>query len=330
MVRRFPILALLVAVAAVVPACRSTDPRASDGRRIFRLGYLPNVTHAPALWGLESGAFAAALGPSVILQARAFNAGPSVIEALFAGDLDAAWVGPNPAINGFQRSHGKALRIVAFSVGNGAQLVVREEIRSATDLAHRKIASPALGNTQDVALRSWLAREGISAEVLPLANADSFLLFARGEIAGAWVPEPWSSRLVVEHQGRVLVDERDLWPSRVFPTAVVVASTAAIAKRPDLLQKIVEANADAVRALTGRGARDLVRDRLARELGKSLAPEVLDRAFAGLVFGTSPLDAELRKAAADAHRLGFLDNPDVEGIFDPRFSEARASRGGTR
>src|SRR5207248_4485222 len=156
MERRSTILALLVAAAFAV-ACRPTDPHGSDGRRIFRLGYLPNVTHAPALWGLESGAFGSALGPSVVLETRAFNAGPAVIEALFASELDAAWVGPNPAINGFQRSHGKALRIVAFPVANGAQLVVQPQIRSAQDLAHRKIASPALGNTQDVALRSWLS-----------------------------------------------------------------------------------------------------------------------------------------------------------------------------
>jgi len=329
MARRFALLALL-ALAAFAPGCRSSDPRASDGRRIFRLGYMPNITHAPALWGLESGAVGAALGPSVVLQARAFNAGPAIIEALFAGDLDAAWVGPNPAINGFQRSHGKALRIVAFSVANGAQLVVRQEIKTAADLARRKIASPALGNTQDVALRSWLAREGISAEVLPLANPDSLLLFGRGEIAGAWVPEPWSSRLVLEQHGVVLADERDLWPAKVFPTSVVIASTASIAKRPDLLQKIVEANSEAVLALARNDARELVQRRLARELGKSLAPQVLERAFAGLVFGTAPLDGELRKAAADAHRLGLLDSPDVEGIFDRRFSEARASRGGAR
>ena len=324
--RRFTILALLAA-AALAPACRSSDPRASDGRRIFRLGYLPNVTHAPALWGLESGAFDSALGPSVVLRARAFNAGPSVIEALFAGDLDVAWVGPNPAINGFQRSRGKALRIVAFSVANGAQLVVQPQIRSAQDLAHRKIASPALGNTQDVALRSWLSQKGIRSEVVPLPNPEALLLFGRNEIAGAWLPEPWSSRLVVEQKGVVLVDERDLWPARVFPTSVLVASAAAIAKRPDLLQKIVDTNAEAVRALAGKGARDLVEQRLARELGKRLGREVLDRAFAGLVFSTDPLDAEVRKAAADAHRLGLLDKADVEGIFDPRFSGATAMGG---
>ncbi|TMA21905.1 MAG: ABC transporter substrate-binding protein [Deltaproteobacteria bacterium] len=327
--RRFTILALLAA-AALAPACRSSDPRASDGRRIFRLGYLPNVTHAPALWGLESGAIGSALGPSVVLEARAFNAGPAVIEALFASDLDAAWVGPNPAINGFQRSHGKALRIVAFSVANGAQLVVQPQIRSAQDLAHRKIASPALGNTQDVALRSWLSREGIQSEVLPLANPETLLLFGRGEIAGAWVPEPWSSRLVVEQKGVVLMEERDLWPARVFPTSVLVASAAALSKRPDLVQKIVEANADAVRALAGKGARDLVERRLARELGKKLPQEVLDRAFAGLVFSTEVLDAELRKAASDAHRLGFLETADVEGILEPRFAGPKAAMGGTR
>src|SRR3954468_2254977 len=191
--RRLAILALLAA-AALAPACRSGDPRTSDGRRIFRVGYMPNVTHAPALWGLESGAFGAALGPSVVLETRAFNAGPAVIEALFSGTLDVAWVGPNPAINGFQRSKGKALRVVAFSVANGAQLIVRPEIATPGDLAHRKIASPALGNTQDVALRSWLSQKVVAAEVLPVANPEVLLLFARGEIAGAWLPEPWASR----------------------------------------------------------------------------------------------------------------------------------------
>jgi NitT/TauT family transport system substrate-binding protein len=325
MERRFLILALIA--AALAPACRSSDPHASDGRRIFRLGYMPNVTHAPALWGLESGAFAAALGPSVVLEARAFNAGPAVIEAVFSGDLDAAWVGPNPAINGFQRSHGKALRVIAFSVANGAQLVVQPQIRSAEDLAHRKLASPALGNTQDVALRSWLSRQGIQSEVLPVANPEALLLFGRGDIAGAWLPEPWASRLVLEQKGVVLVDERDLWPARVFPTSVLIASSAAIAKRRDLVQKIVDANAQAVRALAGKDARDQVTNRLAKELGKKLAGKVLDRAFAGLVFSTDPLDAELRRAAADAHRLGMLETADVEGIFDPRFSGAETAMG---
>src|SRR5947209_4034820 len=183
---RRALLALLIA-SALTPACRSTDPRASDGRRIFRVGYLPNVTHAPALFGLESGAFGAVLGPSVVLETRAFNAGPAVIEALFSGDLDVAWVGPNPAINGFQRSQGKALRVVAFSVANGASLIVQPGIAAAGDLAQRRIASPALGNTQDVALRAWLARQSIAAEVLPVANAEALLLFARGQIPGAWL-----------------------------------------------------------------------------------------------------------------------------------------------
>src|SRR3954471_4115488 len=250
----------LIAASALAPACRSTDPRASDGRRILRVGYLPNVTHAPALYGLESGAFGAALGPSVVLETRAFNAGPAVIEALFSGTLDVAWVGPNPAINGFQRSKGKALHVIAFSVANGAQLVVRPEIRSAKDLLHRKLASPALGNTQDVALRSWLSREGIQSEILPVANPEALLLFGRGEIAGAWLPEPWASRLVLEQKGVVLVDERDLGPALVFPTSVLIASSAATAKRRNLVQKIVDANAEAVRALAGKDARALVTD----------------------------------------------------------------------
>jgi NitT/TauT family transport system substrate-binding protein len=186
-----------------------------------RLGYFPNITHSQALIGVARGDFQKALGSGVTLDAKQFNAGPSVIEALFANQLDIAYIGPNPAINGYTKSNGEALRIVAGATSGGAALVVRSEsnIAKPEDLAGKKLASPQLGNTQDVALRAYLADHGLktkdkggTVEVVPTDNPQILDLFKQGQIDGAWVPEPWASRLIVDGGGKLFLDERDMWP----------------------------------------------------------------------------------------------------------------------
>src|SRR5512133_2669010 len=176
--------------------------RGRDAGRPFRLGYFPNVTHAQALVGDADGTFARALGGR--LETKRFNAGPSAMEALLAGDLDASYVGPGPAVIAFLRSKGQGLRVVAGAASGGAVLVVRDA-RSARDLAGKRVGSPQLGNTQDVALRTWLRKNGLldgaglrAVEVTPVGNPDILTLFARGDLAGAWVPEPWGARRVAE------------------------------------------------------------------------------------------------------------------------------------
>src|SRR5206468_2671316 len=128
----------------------------SKGSVGLRLGYFPNLTHAPAILGLADGTFQKALGPDIKLETRTFNAGPAAIEALFSGAIDATYIGPNPAINAFQKSGGQAVRIIAGATSGGAALVVKPTISSAANLKGKKLATPQLGNTQDVALRSWL------------------------------------------------------------------------------------------------------------------------------------------------------------------------------
>lgn len=306
----------LLVVLALAAGCRhQADPRDEAGRRVLRLGYLPNVTHAPALWALESGALARELGPEAVVRARAFAAGPAIVEALFAGELDAAYLGPNPAINAHQKSRGRAVRTIAGAAFGGAQLVVRSSLSAAEELSGQRVASPGLGNTQDVALRRWLSGRGIAAQVMPISPPEILQLFGRGELAGAWVPEPWASRMVVELGGRVLVDERDLWPGGRFPSSVLVAATSALQARPELIDALLRAHEEAVRALfDDPSAPRLVGAALARELGRPLPAEVLERAFEQLSFSSQLPEVELARLAGDAHALGFIKTPDVVGL----------------
>src|SRR6266852_7514405 len=204
----------------LLASCGSQSPTTSSGQLIVRLGYFPNLTHAVALVGVERGIFQNALGSNVKLETKTFNAGPALIEALFAGDIDIGYVGPSPAINGYVKSHGEALRIIAGAASGGALFIVRPgaNIQSPQDLSGKRIATPQLGGTQDVALRYYLQQHGLkttdkggTVQVLPTDNANILTLFKTGAIDGAWVPEPWATRLVVEGHGQVFVDERSLW-----------------------------------------------------------------------------------------------------------------------
>ena len=221
---------LLTLVLAALAACRpARDPNE------VRLGYAPNLTHAQALVGLARGDFERALPRPYRLAATPFNAGPAMVEALFAGELDMAYLGPIPAINGFVQSQGRALRIVSGSASGGSGLVVRKGsgISREKDLAGRAIAVPQFGGTQDVALRSFLARRGLktterggTVRVLAVPNSETLTLFKKGQLDAAMVPEPWIERLVQEAGGRLFVDERTLWPKGRYATTVIVARRA--------------------------------------------------------------------------------------------------------
>src|SRR5262245_30025002 len=252
--RRRRALGLALALLACACSRDSGEAGAPAAATPLRLGYFANVTHAPALVALERGLFAEALGPGVALEPHAFNAGPEAVEALFSGALDATYIGPNPAINAFARSRGEAVRIVAGCTSGGAALVVAPAITAPAQLRGAKLATPQLGNTQDVALRSWLAQQGLAATlegagdvaVLPQANAQTLETFRAGEIQGAWLPEPWASRLVLEAGASVLVDERSLWPDGRFVTTHLVVRTAFLREHPELVAALLRAHVAAV------------------------------------------------------------------------------------
>lgn len=332
----------LIALVLLV-GCANARPTAVAGAEkpiTMRVGYFPNITHSQALIGLVRGDFQRELGPNVTIDAKVFNAGPSAIEAMFAGQLDLTYIGPNPAINGYVKSNGEALRIVAGATSGGAAFVVRPaaHIKTPADLAGKRLASPQLGNTQDVALRAYLAAHGLqvaekggNVQVIPTDNPQILDLFRQGQIDGAWVPEPWASRLIVDGGGELFLDERDLWPNGDFVTAHVIVSTKFLDEHPELVKAWLRAHVAVTQweQENPEEAKRLVNQEIAKLTGKALAPAVIDGAWARLRITYDPISSSLIQSAASAYAAGFLkQKPDLSGIYDLKLlNEVLAEKG---
>jgi NitT/TauT family transport system substrate-binding protein len=295
----------------------------------IRVGAFPNITHAQAMVGKANGWFDKAMGSQVKIQWTSFNAGPSAIEALFAGAIDLTYVGPNPAINGYVRSNGEALRVVAGAASGGASLVVRNDsgINKPEDFHGKRVASPQFGNTQDVALRNWLKRYGLKTtdkggdvQIVPMANPDQLTLFLRKDLDAAWAPEPWATRLIHEGNGRLLVDERTLWPNGQFVIGLLVVNTKFLKAHPDLVKSWIRANVDLTDWINGHQpeAKKLLNQQIQAETGKALPPAVLDEAFSRMQVTFDPLHNALTTAAQQAFDDGFLGRqmPDLSRLYD--------------
>lgn len=295
----------------------------------IRVGAFPNITHPQAMVGKSKGWFEKALGPDVKIEWKSFNAGPSAIEALFAGAIDMTYVGPNPAINGYVRSNGEALRIIAGATSGGAALVVRADsgINDVQDFHSKRIASPQLGNTQDVALRAWLKANGLKprdkggdVQVMPVANPDQLTLFLKKEIDAAWAPEPWASRLVHDVNGRIFLDERSLWPNGQFLTTELVVSTKFLQTHPDLVKQWLRAHVDLTTWINAHSAdaKKALNQQIQTETGKALAAGVLDDSFSRVQVTYDPLRGPLQHAAQLAFDAGFLGRqmPDLSRLYD--------------
>jgi NitT/TauT family transport system substrate-binding protein len=319
----------LLGVAFLLSGCQASTG-AAPGKLVMRVGYFPNITHSQALIGMARGDFQTALGESVEIQATQFNAGPSAIEAIFAGQIDLTYIGPNPAINGFIKSEGKALRIVCGATSGGAAFIVRPAagIQTAADLAGKKIASPQLGNTQDVALRRFILDNGMktleqggTVEVVPTNNPLILDMFRLGEIDGAWVPEPWASRLVVEGGGEVFLDERDLWPETngEFVTAHIIVNTKFLEQHPDMVKAWIHAHVEITEWELDHPAeaQELLNVEIEKLTGKKLPAEVLSMAWGRMTVTWDPISASLYTSAQSAYEAGFLKAaPVLDGIYD--------------
>jgi NitT/TauT family transport system substrate-binding protein len=301
----------------------------SFGQTVIRVGAFPNITHAQAMVGKANGWFDKALGPNVKIEWTSFNAGPSAIEALFAGAIDLAYVGPNPTITGYVRSNGEALRVIAGAASGGVALVVRNDsgIQKPEDFHGKRVASPQLGNTQDVALRAWLKAHGLSStdkggdvQVMPLANPDQLTLFLKKQLDAAWAPEPWATRLEREGNGRIFLDERDLWPNRQFVITNLIVSTKFLHQHPDLVKNWIRAHVELTDWINGHlpESRQILNQQLQKETGKALPPAVLDEAFGRVQVTYDPLRSSLLTSARNAYDLGFLGRqmPDLSSLYD--------------
>ena len=332
-------LAVTAALPLLLTACgygtESTDDGkqaevAADAKKLsadeVRIGYFPNLTHATALVGVQEGLFQKELGGTTI-KPSTFNAGPSEIEALNSKSIDIGWIGPSPAINGYLRSDGTNLRIISGSASGGVKLVVNpDKIKSLKDVKGKRIATPQLGNTQDVALLNWISEQGWKVDaqsgkgdvsVIRTDNKITPDAYKSGSIDGAWVPEPTASKLVAEG-AKVLLDESDLWPDKKFVITNVIVRQDFLKEHPDVVEAVlrgsvktnawINANPDKAEASANKALEQLS--------GKALPAEVIDPAWKSITFLDDPLAATLDTEADHAVQAGLLEKPDLKGIYD--------------
>ena len=299
----------------------------SGGPVTLRLGFLANITHATALVGVKEGFFTKNLGSGVTLKLTPFSTGTEEATALLAGQLDAAYVGPNPAIKAWQTSDGKLIKIISGAASGGAALVVKQGITSAAQLKGQSLATPSLGNTQDVALRYWLKKQGLTTTqtgggdvpIKPTTpNSAAVLAFQSGQLAGGWEPAPYDAEMVAAG-GHVLVNEASLWPKGQFVTTNLVVTQAFLAAHPDavtgLLKGQVEAN-DFI-SKDKAAAEASANGELASVLGKGLEPDILSKAFEEITFTNDPIAASLITDASHAVAVGLLKPvSNLKGIYD--------------
>lgn len=304
-------------------------PARAQSPLTLRVGAFPNITHAQAMVGKANGAFEKALGPSVKIEWKTFNAGPAAIEALFAGALDMAYIGPNPTVSGYIRSNGEAVRVIAGAASGGAALVVRNDagIQKPSDFHGKKVASPQLGNTQDVALRSWMRANGLKStdkggdvQVIPLANPDQLTLFLKKELDAAWAPEPWATRLIQEGNGRLFLDERTLWPNGQFVCANLIVSPKFLKDHPDIVKTWLRTHVELTDWITSHpdDAKKILNGQIQKETGKALPDAVLLESFSRLQVTYDPLRNSLLTSAKAAFDAGFLGRqmPDLSNLYD--------------
>ena len=361
---------MVLKVVIMTPGGRRAGQDTDSRSNVLRLGYFPNLNHAQVIIGLANGHFQKALsenstasgeegGQDISIEEFVFSAGPSAIEALYAGQIDVAYVGPNPAINGYLASNGEGIRIISGSASGGAVFVVRNDtgIQSASDLGGKKFASPQLGNTQDVALRKYLIQSGYetvenggNVTVVPVKPSDILTLMLKNEIDGAWVPEPWGARLVKEANGKILVDERDLWPpDGKFVTTNIIARSDYLKDNPETIRKLINAHIDETiwindtlqnirndnvngasgykenesnADLENAGVEAFIHsfnDGLKRITGNTVPEDELSDALQRLEFTYDPIEQSLFRMADDAYDLGLIgrgNEPDLTNIYD--------------
>ena len=325
------ILQLLLTSCLLVsckPVPKSEQARQS-AQTVLRVGHFPNITHAQALVAAQlsrqgKGWFEERLGPGVKIQWFVYNAGPSAMEALAAGSIDLTYVGPNPALNLYVKSQGNEVRIIAGSANGGAALVVQPDGRlsAPADFKGRTIATPQMGNTQDVAARVWLTKQGYritqlggDVKVLPVANPDQMALFTSGQIDGAWTVEPWVSRLELEAKGKIFLEQKDAL------TTVLASSAKLLAARPELVKKFAAAHA----ALTDwinknpDEAKKLVNAELKQITKREMSLPLIEKAWPRLTF-TSAIEREAFGAfVAEARSVGFLkEDIDIGRLVAPQ------------
>ena len=319
----------VVGGALLVAGCSSSSSSAAGGTSTataaaaapvtVRLGYLANITHAPALLAVKNGYFTKELGSAGTVKTSVFTSGTQETTAILAGQLDAAYVGPNPAINAWQKSNGTAIKIVSGVATGGASVVVKPAVSSATQLKGQSLASPSLGNTQDVAVRYWLKQQGLTTSatgggdvsIKPTSpNSAAVLEFKSGQIAGASEPSPYDVEMV-QDGGKVLLSEPGV-------TTVLMVTQSFLSAHPAAVADLLKANVDALNYIKSNPAQAQAdaNDELAAYTGKPLSSKVIGPAFKEITFTDDPDATSLTQDAQQATSVGLLKSVNLNGIFD--------------
>jgi NitT/TauT family transport system substrate-binding protein len=307
---------MVLASLALVGGCKKEESSSGGGKpgpwpKAVRVGYFANLTHAQVVLGIASGEFAKAVEPAE-LTAKVFNAGPALMEAFAAGEIDVGYVGPGPALNYYAVTHGEGVRVISGVAANGVVIVARKGsgIASVKDLAGKKIATPQHGNTQDIAARHYVTSvlgQKDHDNVIAVQNAEQAALMQRGEIDAAWVPEPWGARLVADAEGTIVGEEKDLWPGGQFSLTVVVTTPEFLRDHGDVVEKLLGVH----RAWTKRLREDVagqagpLGEAMYKLTQKKLPAEVVKAALSRIVFTDDPLPATFKTMAQWSADLKF-------------------------
>jgi NitT/TauT family transport system substrate-binding protein len=320
----FRLLTAALAVAALV-SCKPQSSGPAAPRTVIRLGHFPNITHAQALVASQlsrqgKGWFEPRLG-GIKVEYFVYNAGPSAMEAIFTDAIDLTYVGPNPVLNAYDKSRGEEVRLVAGAATGGAALVVPDDGRLSKpeDFRGKKVATPQLGNTQDVACRAWLTKQGYKitqlggdVNVLPTANPDQLSLFQGGQVDAVWTVEPWVSRLELEARGKIMIEQKDAI------TTVLATSVKFQKEQPELLKKFVAAHDELTKWINAHPdeAKQLVRAELKELTKREFAEATADRAWPRLKFDSGLSREAMDALVKEAQSVGFLKNlPELNNLI---------------
>jgi len=315
----------IIAVAVITSLGNSSD---QSNQNKIRVAFFPSISHAVPIVGLENGIFENGIGEQIQIETKLFDSGPQVIESIFARSIDVAYVGPGPTINGFLKSHGKDIRILAGAASGGASFIIQPDsgLESIENFDGKRIASPQISNSQDVSLRYYLAsndlkpiEKGGTVFVLNISNPDIYTLFAKGDIDGAWIPEPWATMLVQELDGGRLFNEEKLWPNEQFASVLLIARTDYLENNPEIIQNWLKSHEETVSWINSNPdqTKSIFESFLKKYMGKSLPTKIIDESFSNLTITSDPIKNSVLTFAERADSLGYLGRTgyNLDGIF---------------
>ena len=322
------LVGIAIVVIGVIVLVGTTQSSFDDSEKKIRIAFFPSIIHAVPIVGMENQTFSENLDTDLDIQVKIFDSGPQVIESIFSNSVDLAYVGPGPVINGYLKSDGKDLKILASAANGGASFVIQKNsgLESIENYSWKRIAAPQISNTQDVSLRHYLAENGlISAEkggdvfVLNISNPDIYTLFAKGDIDGAWVPEPWATMLVEELDGIRLFDENEFWPENKFSSVLLIGRADYIEKNPEIIKKWIDANEKTVKWINDNPteSKKLYNEFLKDYMGKTLPEKIVEESFSNIVITSEPVEKSIHIFAERADSLGYLgrDGYTLDEIF---------------